>query len=94
MKQCAPFLGGWLACFASLAGLFVTPHKTAIIQFPTPPSENIETDYQALERFVTSCCKLLATLPVESRQSVKQEFDQLVEGLVQFLDDCQEARSE
>jgi hypothetical protein len=68
-------------------------HMGTIIKFPTPPCQNIDIDYQALEQFVVSCCKLLDTLPVEDRYSVKQEFDQLVEGLIQFLDDCQESRS-
>jgi hypothetical protein len=64
-----------------------------IIKFPTPPWQDIDINYHGLELFVASCCKLLDTLPVETRHPAKQEFDRLVEGLLQFMDECHEARS-
>jgi len=63
-----------------------------IIEFPARP-QDIGVNYYGLELFVESCGKLLATLPLETRHTAKQEFNRLVEGLIQFMDECQEARS-
>jgi hypothetical protein len=64
-----------------------------IIKFPTPTCQDVDINYDGLELFVASCCKLLDTLPVEARCPAKQEFNRLVEGLLQFLDECEEVRS-
>jgi hypothetical protein len=63
-----------------------------IIEFPTRP-QDIDVNYYGLELFVESCCKLLDTLPLETRHTAKREFNRLVERLIQFMDECQEARS-
>ena len=64
-------------------------HMGTVIKFP---KQDKEINYYGLGLFVESCCKLLNTLPIESRSTVKQEFDRLVEGLLQLMDACQEAR--
>ena len=63
-----------------------------VIKFPKQWQDK-EINYYGLELFVESCCKLLDTLPIELRSTVKREFDRLVEGLLQLMDECQEARS-
>lgn len=63
-----------------------------IIEFPTRP-QDINVNYYGLELFVESCGKLLDTLPLETRHAAKQEFNRLVERLIQFMDECQEVRS-
>ena len=62
-----------------------------IIEFPTRP-QDIGVNYYGLELFVESCCKLLDTLPLETRHTTKEEFNRLVERLIQFMDECQEVR--
>ena len=63
-----------------------------IIEFPARP-QDINVNYYGLELFVESCGKLLDTLPLETRHGAKQEFNRLVERLIQFMDECQEARN-
>jgi hypothetical protein len=65
-----------------------------IIRFPKQ-CQDATINYYGLELFVESCGKLLNTLPTETRAAAKQEFNRLVEDLIQFMDACQEAhRSE
>ena len=64
-----------------------------VIKFPTQWHE-IDINYHGLELFVESCCRLLDTLPVEGRNPAKQEFNRLVEVLLQFMDECREARED
>jgi hypothetical protein len=45
-----------------------------IIEFPTRP-QDIGVNYYGLELFVESCCKLLDTLPLETRHTTKDEFN-------------------
>jgi hypothetical protein len=66
-----------------------------IIKFPrstSRPEVEADIDYDGLELFVASCWELLDALPVEARHRAKQEFNRLVKGLLQFLDECQEGR--
>jgi hypothetical protein len=62
-----------------------------IIRFPKQ-CQSADVNYYGLELFVESCGKLLNTLPTETRSAARQEFNRLVETLVQFMDTCQEAR--
>jgi hypothetical protein len=62
-----------------------------IIRFPKQ-CQSTDVNYYGLELFVESCGKLLNTLPTETRSAARQEFNRLVETLVQFMDTCQEAR--
>ena len=62
-----------------------------IIRFPKQ-CQSADVNFYGLELFVESCGKLLNTLPTETRSAAKQEFNRLVETLVQFMDTCQEAR--
>jgi hypothetical protein len=60
-----------------------------IIKFPKSTWRadiDADIDFDGLELFVASCWELLDTLPVEARHPAKQEFNRLVEGLLQFLD--------
>ncbi len=63
-----------------------------IIRFPKQCQET-NVNFYGLELFVESCGRLLNTLPAETRSAARQEFNRLVENLVQFMDACQEARS-
>ena len=49
-------------------------------------------NFYGLELFVESCGKLLNTLPTETRSAARQEFNRLLENLIQFMDECQETR--
>lgn len=51
-----------------------------------------DIDYSGLELFVESCLKLLNTLPTETGPAARQEFNRMVEELLQFMDLCQERR--
>ena len=62
-----------------------------IIIFPRQ-CQSADVNFYGLELFVESCGKLLNTLPTETRSAARQEFNRLVENLVQFMDTCQEAR--
>ncbi len=62
-----------------------------IIRFPKQ-CQSADVNFYGLELFVELCGKLLNTLPTETRSAAKQEFNRLVETLVQFMDTCQEAR--
>ena len=62
-----------------------------IIRFPKQRQDG-EINYYGLELFVESCGKLMDTLPVETRSAARQEFNRIVEDLLQFMDACQEAR--
>ena len=62
-----------------------------IIIFPKQ-CQSADVNFYGLELFVESCGKLLNTLPTEARSAARQEFNRLVENLVQFMDTCQEAR--
>ena len=62
-----------------------------IIRFPKQ-CQDANINYYGLELFVESCATLLNTLPTETRSAARQEFNRLVEDLVQFMDACQEAR--
>ena len=62
-----------------------------IIIFPKQ-CQSAVVNFYGLELFVELCGKLLDTLPTETRSAAKQEFNQLVETLVQFMDTCQGAR--
>ncbi len=63
-----------------------------IIDFPAKQCQETNVNFYGLELFVESCGKLLNTFPAETRSAARQEFDQLVENLVQFTEACQEAR--
>ena len=60
-----------------------------IIRFPKQ-CQDANVNYYGLELFVESCGKLLNTLPTETRSAARQEFNRLVEDLIQFMDACQE----
>jgi hypothetical protein len=62
-----------------------------IIKFPKQ-CQDTPVNFYGLELFVESCGRLLNTLPTETRSAARQEFNRLVENLVQFMDACQEAR--
>jgi hypothetical protein len=61
-----------------------------IIRFPKQ-CQDANVNYYGLELFVESCGKLLNTLPTETRSAARQEFNRLVQNLVQLMDACQEA---
>jgi hypothetical protein len=62
-----------------------------IIRFPKQ-CQDTNVNFYGLQLFVESCGKLLNTLPAETSSAARQEFNRLVEDLVQFMDACQEAR--
>jgi hypothetical protein len=62
-----------------------------IIRFPKQ-SQDAAINFYGLELFVKSCGKFLNTLPTETRAPAKQEFNRLVDDLLQFIDAFQEAR--
>jgi hypothetical protein len=62
-----------------------------IIRFPKQ-WQDADINYYGLELFVESCGKLLDSLPAETRSAARQEFNRLVEGLLEFMDACREAR--
>ena len=59
-----------------------------IIRFPKQ-WQDADINYYGLELFVESCGKLLDTLPAETRSAARQEFNRMVEGLLEFMDACQ-----
>jgi hypothetical protein len=66
--------------------LAVGEHMGTVINFPKRCQE---INYYGLELFVESCSKLLDTLPDETRSTAKEEFDRLVECLLQLMVACQ-----
>ena len=62
-----------------------------IIRFPKQ-CQDTNVNFYGLQLFVESCGKLLNTLPAETSSAARQEFNRLVEDLVQFMDACEEAR--
>jgi hypothetical protein len=62
-----------------------------IIRFPKQ-CHDADINYYGLELFVESCGRLLDTLPAETRSAARQEFNRIVEGLLEFVDGCREAR--
>ena len=63
-----------------------------IINFPAKQCQVTNVNFHGLELFVELCEMLLNTLPTETRSAAIQEFNRLVETLVQFMDECKEGR--
>ena len=62
-----------------------------IIRFPKQ-AQDAPVNFYGLELFVDSCGKLLNTMPTETRSAARQEFNRLLENLIQFMDECHETR--
>lgn len=62
-----------------------------IIRFPKQ-CQDTRLDYYGLELFVESCGRLLNTLPTDTRSEAKEEFNRLIEDLIELMDACQDAR--